>query len=152
MKKRAFTIVELMAVVIILGVLIAVAIPQYRQARRKADWAQAFLILDAIYDAGLYFADAYDNPWALFPAGGFPVDENSDLSEAGITLPDSAFDTFCYYTDLTTWPTWVVACRENEDGTCPCGYNGSAGSTEWGIRKSLADGTTEVNIGSDAYP
>ena len=50
-NKQAFTLIELLVVVLIIGILAAVALPQYQKAVEKSKAAQAFTMLQALYQA-----------------------------------------------------------------------------------------------------
>ncbi len=72
-KKGGFTLVELMVVVLIIGILITIAIPNYARSLERSKCSQAIQILKDMRQAGLsYYANN-----ETFPSPG----QESDLED-----------------------------------------------------------------------
>ena len=80
--KKGFTLIELLVVVLIMGVLAAIALPQYQKAVRRARIAEAKVLLKSIGDALSRHVQT------------LPAQECSgltfDLETLDITIPSSA--------------------------------------------------------------
>jgi type IV pilus assembly protein PilA len=64
--QKGFTLIELMIVVAIIGILAAVAIPQYQDYTARGQAAEAFSLLDGL-KTPMSEAYAQDQSWALPP-------------------------------------------------------------------------------------
>ena len=66
MTKKGFTLVELLVVVLIIGILSAVALPQYQKAVEKSRVTEAKIILKKISDAAdLYYLANGEDSWKI---------------------------------------------------------------------------------------
>lgn len=119
-NKNGFTLIELLVVVLIIGVLAAVALPQYRKAVYKARFVQATLMLDSIFDAQQEYALVNDTYATQFS------DLNIDLPKTNGTPGAYVF-----------WDWGYCFIYEKYGG---CGFSFSGGSARkfiwWGSQYS----------------
>ena len=57
-QKKGFTLIELLTVVMIIGILTAIALPQYRKATERANAANALLNVRSLFDAAKRYYSA----------------------------------------------------------------------------------------------
>ena len=80
MKKSGFTLMELLVVVIMIGVLSSIALPQYRKAMDRSKAAEVMEVLPAIFEARERLRILNDYRWS----SGSLVDE--DDTAVGVTM------------------------------------------------------------------
>lgn len=71
-KRKGFTLIELLVVVLIIGVLAAIALPQYKRIKLKAELTQMMVYMDALKkSAKIYYNNnsSYPNDITTLDAG-----------------------------------------------------------------------------------
>ena len=86
-KTKGFTLIELLVVVLIIGILAAVALPQYQKAVLKTRFMQLVVLQDAIdraeqvyYLANNTYTSDFDNLDVQMPSGTISIDNENNRS------------------------------------------------------------------------
>jgi prepilin-type N-terminal cleavage/methylation domain-containing protein len=91
-QKRGFTLIELMIVVVIIGLLAALAIPRFMAVSTKNKQAEAKLILKQIYVNQRAYRQAGNN--YFIPAGAASATSPNEFKDITIEIASSALYTY----------------------------------------------------------
>lgn len=123
MMKKGFTLMELLVVVLIVGILSAVALPQYEKAVEKSRSAEALSLLKSIHQAQkIYFMQTGTHTSKLDDLDiTFSGAADHDMG-SGITGKKTKY--FVYYTNFdSNGSTGLAARRLNTDNTTLYAFN-----------------------------
>jgi prepilin-type N-terminal cleavage/methylation domain-containing protein len=114
-NQKGFTLIELMIVVVIIGILAALAIPRFMQATTKSKQSEAKQILKQIYT----MERTYRQETGLYLAGG-PADSaaGNALSALGVTImPTALYSYTVTATGGTSFLATATATGLDDDAT-----------------------------------
>lgn len=106
--KKGFSLIELLAVVLMIGILASIAVPQYRTSILRSQAAEGLMNLRTIFDS----AARYKAQNSTVPAGVHQLDVGF-FDALAVGNNSSAIGNFLY----TFEPSYITACRLNGNTT-----------------------------------
>lgn len=112
-KKSGFTLIEVLTVVIILGILTAAALPQYRKVIRRAEAANALTNVKTIFDSAKRYKmshSAWPKTLNQLDVELADVDEHGNMGEFQYTLlgEDSGIVSACRLSNRSAANTYCL--------------------------------------------
>jgi type IV pilus assembly protein PilA len=130
-RQSGFTLVELMVVVAIIGLLSAVAIPNFKKYQAKSKISEAKLQLSAAYTAEQSFFSDFNMYHTCLPYMGF---------DPGPEFPNRyyavGFGAATATIDGNAYTAAVNSGLDSSANGCPAAVSGSSGSTAVGVRSA----------------
>jgi prepilin-type N-terminal cleavage/methylation domain-containing protein len=110
-SKRGFTLIELMIVVVIIGILAALAIPRFMRATTKAKQSEAKQILKQIY----VMEHSYRQEYNTYACDGETQTAGGAFTTIGVEIMSSARYTYAITADSNSFTATADANLDDDD-------------------------------------
>jgi prepilin-type N-terminal cleavage/methylation domain-containing protein len=131
-SKRGFTLIELMIVVVIIGILAALAIPRFMRATTKAKQSEAKQILKQVY----VMEHAYRQEYNTYACDGEEASAGENFATIGVEIMNSARYTYVIAADSNTFTATATA-NLDDDGTIDTWTINEAGTLDCTINDAV---------------
>ncbi len=112
-NQKGFTLIELMIVVVIIGILAALAIPRFMKATTKSKQSEAQQVLKQIYTMQRTYRQAKDTYWSP-TAGNASAAAPNAFAELGVEVMTSA--RYTYSMGGVTTTTFLATATVSDPG------------------------------------